>query len=59
MGDREESYMVLVEGSKESKPLVKPRRSWEDNIKLDLQKVEWRGPDWIALGSDLAGGWHL
>jgi hypothetical protein len=59
MGDREEAYMVLVEGSKESEPLVNPRHRWEDNIKMDLQEVEWRGPDWIALGPDLAGGWRL
>ena len=36
MRDREVAYMVLMEGSKESKPLVKHRRRWEDNIKMDL-----------------------
>jgi hypothetical protein len=59
MGEREEEYIVLVEGSKESSQLVKPRRRWEDNIKMGLQVMEWRGPDWIALVPDLAGGWRL
>jgi hypothetical protein len=58
MGDRE-VYMRLVEESNESKPLVQPRPRWEGDIKMDLQEVEWRGPDWIALGPDLAGGWRL
>jgi hypothetical protein len=35
-------YKVLV-GKPEGKgPLERPRRRWEDNIKMDLQEVEWR-----------------
>jgi len=29
--------------------LGRPRRRWEDNIKMDLQEVEWVGMDWINL----------
>ena len=33
-------------------PLGRPRRRWEDNIKMDLQEVECRGTDWIELAQD-------
>jgi hypothetical protein len=29
-----------------------PRRRWEDNIKMDLQEVEYGGMDWIELAQD-------
>ena len=42
-------YRVLV-GKPESKgPLGRPRRRWEDNIKMDLRKVGCDPRDWIAL----------
>ena len=34
------------------RPLGRPRRRWEDNIKMDLQKVECGGVDWIELAQD-------
>jgi hypothetical protein len=48
-------YRVLV--GKE--PLARPRRRWEDNIKMDLQEVGCGGMDWIELVQDRAGGGHL
>jgi hypothetical protein len=33
------------------RPLGKPRRRWEDNIKMDLQGVGW-GMNWIELAQD-------
>ena len=33
------------------RPHRRPRRRWEDNIKMDLQEVEW-GMDWIDLAQD-------
>ena len=35
------------------RPLGRPRRRWEDNIKLDLQEVECRCMDWIELAQDM------
>jgi hypothetical protein len=32
--------------------LGRPRHRWEDNIKLDLQELEWEGMDWIELAQD-------
>ena len=34
------------------RPLGRPRRRWEDNIKMDLQKVGCGGMDWIDLAQD-------
>jgi len=33
-------------------PLGRPRRRWEDNIKMDLQEVVCGGMDWIELTED-------
>jgi hypothetical protein len=42
-------YRVLV-GKPEGKiPLGRPRRRWEDNIRMDLQEVGCGGMDWIGL----------
>jgi len=34
------------------RPLGRPRRRWEDNIKMDLQEVKCGGLDWIELAQD-------
>jgi hypothetical protein len=44
--------MVLV-GKREGKiPFGRPRRRWEDNIKMDLQEVGGGCGDWMELGRD-------
>jgi len=35
-----------------NRPLGRPRRRWEDNIKMDLQKLGCGGMDWIELARD-------
>jgi hypothetical protein len=40
-------------GNPEKKgPLRKSRRIWEDNIKIDLREIEWKGVDWFDLAQD-------
>jgi hypothetical protein len=34
------------------RPLGRPRRTWEDNSKMDLQEVGCEGMDWIELAQD-------
>ena len=34
------------------KQIRRPRRRWEDNIKMDLQEMECGGMDWIELAED-------
>jgi hypothetical protein len=43
---------VLVGKPEEKRSLVRPRRRWEDNIKLDLQEVRGGGGDWMELAQD-------
>jgi hypothetical protein len=50
MVERRGVHRVLV-GKPEGKRLL-GRRRWEDNIKLDLQEVEYGGMDWIKLAQD-------
>jgi hypothetical protein len=33
-------------------PLGKPRRRWMDNIRMDLEEIEWDGVDWIDVAQD-------
>jgi len=39
MGERRGAYRVLVGKPMGKRPLGKPRRRWDDNIKMDLQEV--------------------
>jgi hypothetical protein len=46
------AYKVLVGNPEGKRPLGGPRRRWEDNIKIDLREVGFRGVDCIHLASD-------
>jgi hypothetical protein len=52
MGERRGVYTVMVGKPEGKRPLVSPKHSWEDNIKMDLQKVGSGGMDWIELAQD-------
>ena len=43
---------VLVGKPEGKRPLGKPRRRWEDDIKIDFQEVGCGGRDWIELAYD-------
>jgi hypothetical protein len=45
-------YMVLVGKPEGKRPLGRPRRRWEDNIKLNLQEVGLRGIDLIDMAQE-------
>jgi hypothetical protein len=47
MGERG-MYRVLVGKPEGKRPLGRPRRRWEDNIKMDLQEVGCGVMDWIG-----------
>jgi len=48
-------YRVLVGKPEGKRPLRKPRRRWEDNIKIDIQAVGWGGAwtglSWLRIGT--------
>jgi hypothetical protein len=45
-------YRVLVGKPEGKRPLGRPRRSWEYNIKLDLREIEIDVANWIRLAKD-------
>ena len=49
MGQGRGLYRVLVGKPEEKRPLGRPRRRWEDNIKMDLQEVGGSCEDWMEL----------
>ena len=52
MGEKRDLYRVLVGEPEGKRPLGRPRRRWEDNIKMDLQEVGRGGMEWIELDQD-------
>jgi hypothetical protein len=51
MGDRRGAHRVLVGTLKVNRPLGRQRRTWNDDIKMGRQEVEWV-KDWIDLAQD-------
>ena len=51
-GEGRGMYRVLVGKPEGKRPLGRPKRRWEDNIKMDLQQVGCGGVDWIQLAQD-------
>ena len=52
MGEWRGVYRVLLEKPEGKRPLGRPRRRWEDYVKMDLQEVGCGGMDWIELAQD-------
>jgi len=52
MGERRRVYRVLLGKPEGKRPLGRPRRRWEDNIKMDLYEVGCGGVDWIDMAQD-------
>jgi hypothetical protein len=59
MGERKGVFRVLVGKGRGKGLLGRDRHRWEDNIKMDLQKVGCRGMDWIELAEIGRGGGHI
>jgi hypothetical protein len=52
MGEERNVYKVLVGKPEGKKPLGRPRRSWEDGIRMDLREIGLGCVDWILLAQD-------
>jgi hypothetical protein len=57
MGEERGVHRVLVGKPEGKRPLERPRRRWEDNIKMDLQEVGGGHGDWRELALD-RDGWR-
>jgi hypothetical protein len=51
VGERS-AYRALVGKPEGRRPLGRPRRRWEDNIRMYLREVGWGGMDWINVAQD-------
>jgi len=52
VGERRGVYRILVRKSERMRPLGRPRRKWNGNIKMDLQEMGCEDMDWIDLAQD-------
>ena len=52
MGEGRGVHRVLVGKPEGKRPLVRPKRRWDDNIKMEFEEVGCGGVDWIELAQD-------
>jgi hypothetical protein len=57
MGEERVVHRVLVGKPEGKRSLGRPRRRWEDNIRMDLQEVGGGGWDWMESAQD-RGRWR-
>jgi hypothetical protein len=58
-GERRGVYRFLMVKPTGKRSLGRPRRRWEDNIKMNIQEVGYGGMDWIELAQDRDRWRHL
>jgi len=58
MGEGRDVHRVLVGKPEGKRPLGRPRRRWENNVKMDLQEVGG-GEVWMELAQDRDRWWAL
>jgi hypothetical protein len=52
MGEDRRVYRALVGKPEGKRSLGRPRRRWEDGIRMDLREIGLGGVDWIRLAQD-------
>jgi hypothetical protein len=59
MGEARDTYNILVGRPEGRRPLGRPRRRWDDNIKMDLKEIGFGDVDWIHWAQDNDRWWAL
>jgi hypothetical protein len=59
MGEERGVYRVMVGRPEGKRPLGRPKRRWEDNIKMDLQEVGRGCGDWMEVAGTCEYGYEL
>jgi hypothetical protein len=49
IGERRHGYIILIGKHEGKRPLGRPRRRKEDNIRIDLRELVWEVVDWIRV----------
>jgi hypothetical protein len=57
MGEGRGVFRLLIGSPEGKRPLGRPRRRWEDNIKMDLREIGIGGANWIQLAQDGVQWW--
>jgi len=52
MGGMRNAYYILVGKPGGKRPFGRPRRTWEDNIRMDVGQIRWEGVEWLYLAQD-------
>ena len=58
-GQKRGVYKILVGKPEGKRPLERPKRKWDDNIKMDLQEMRCGGLDWVELAQDTDRWWAM
>jgi len=51
-GGEDKSIHILARKHGRKRPLGRTRRSWENNIKMDVRETGWSGVDWFNLAQE-------
>jgi hypothetical protein len=57
-GEKTTAYMISVVNPEGKRPLGRPRRGWENSIKMYLREIRWDGRDWNSVAQD-RGHWPV
>jgi hypothetical protein len=52
VGEQRKLYNILVGKPEGKRPLERPRRRWQDCIRMDLREIVWGVVEWIQLAQD-------
>jgi hypothetical protein len=52
MGEERKVYNVFAGKPEGNRPLGRPRRRWEEGIRMALGEIGWRSVEWIELAQD-------
>jgi hypothetical protein len=59
MGEGRNVCKVLVGKPEGKSPIVRPRRRWEDGIRMDFREIGWGNIEWIHLAEDRDRWWAV
>jgi hypothetical protein len=49
MGEMRNAYSSVVGKPEGKRPIGRPTRKWESNIRMDLKEIGWEGVEWMHL----------
>jgi len=53
------AYGILFRKLEGPRPLERPKHRWEDDIRMDLREIGWKGIEWMHLSQDRVQWWAL